>query len=181
MPKRTSAADPTPVRVVIVTMDTHLASATERARASLAGELPGLELRVHAASEWTSDPAALARCLADIAAGDLIVATMLFMEEHFLPVLPALAARREKCDALVCVMSAGEVVRLTRLGRFAMDGSSGGALALLKRLRPGKDKSGGSTSAGAQQMKMLRRIPKILRFIPGSAQDVRAYFLTLQY
>ena len=28
---------------------------------------------------------------------------------------------------------------------------------------------------------MLRRIPKILRFIPGAAQDVRAYFLTLQY
>ena len=28
---------------------------------------------------------------------------------------------------------------------------------------------------------MLRRIPKMLRFIPGTAQDVRAYFLTLQY
>ena len=28
---------------------------------------------------------------------------------------------------------------------------------------------------------MLRRIPRILRFIPGPAQDVRAYFLTLQY
>jgi magnesium chelatase subunit H len=30
-------------------------------------------------------------------------------------------------------------------------------------------------------MKMLRRIPALLRFIPGTAQDVRAYFLTLQY
>ena len=30
-------------------------------------------------------------------------------------------------------------------------------------------------------MKMLRRIPQLLRFIPGTAQDVRAYFLTLQY
>jgi magnesium chelatase subunit H len=28
---------------------------------------------------------------------------------------------------------------------------------------------------------MLRRLPKILRFIPGAAQDLRAYFLTLQY
>ena len=33
----------------------------------------------------------------------------------------------------------------------------------------------------AGQMKMLRRLPKMLRFIPGTAQDVRAYFLTLQY
>ena len=31
------------------------------------------------------------------------------------------------------------------------------------------------------QMKMLRRLPKLLKFIPGTAQDVRAYFLTLQY
>ena len=30
-------------------------------------------------------------------------------------------------------------------------------------------------------MKMLRKLPKLLRFIPGTAQDVRAYFLTLQY
>ncbi len=28
---------------------------------------------------------------------------------------------------------------------------------------------------------MLKRIPKILRFIPGTAQDVRAYFLSMQY
>src|SRR5262249_4962810 len=48
----------------------------------------------------------------------------------------------------------------------------------LKRLRGGHK---GGASAGAQQMRMLRRIPQILRFIPGPAQDVRAYFLTLQY
>jgi magnesium chelatase subunit H len=30
-------------------------------------------------------------------------------------------------------------------------------------------------------MAMLRRLPKILRFIPGKAQDLRAYFLTMQY
>ena len=30
-------------------------------------------------------------------------------------------------------------------------------------------------------MKMLRRLPQLLRFIPGTAQDVRSYFITLQY
>jgi magnesium chelatase subunit H len=59
-----------------------------------------------------------------------------------------------------------------------MSGAGGGAIGLLKRLRGGT-KHG--ASAGAQQMKMLRRIPQILRFIPGTAQDVRAYFLTMQY
>ena len=37
-----------------------------------------------------SDDAALARCKADIARGDIVIVTMLFLEEHFLPLLPAL-------------------------------------------------------------------------------------------
>jgi magnesium chelatase subunit H len=38
-----------------------------------------------------------------------------------------------------------------------------------------------NASERRRQMAMLRRIPKMLRFIPGTAQDVRAYFLLLQY
>ena len=184
-PKRISAAEVTavPLRVVLVTMDSHLASAAERAQRQLGRELPGLTLTVHAAGEWGSDGAALERCHADIAQGDIVVVTMLFMEDHFLPVLPALKARRDHCDAMVCAMCAAEVMSLTRMGKFSMDKPASGALALIKRLR-GKgstqDNKTGS-SAGAQQMKMLRRLPKILRFVPGTAQDVRAYFLTLQY
>ncbi len=30
-------------------------------------------------------------------------------------------------------------------------------------------------------MRMLRQLPKLLKFVPGSAQDLRAYFLTMQY
>jgi magnesium chelatase subunit H len=53
-----------------------------------------------------------------------------------------------------------------------------GLMGLLKRLR-GKKEGGGASGKG--QMKMLRELPKLLRFIPGTAQDLRAYFLTLQY
>ncbi len=187
MQKRTLAvesnATPAAMRVVIVTMDSHLASATERANRSLATSLPGLKLCVHAASEWGDDPTALARCKADIASGDIVIAAMLFLEDHFLPILPDLQARRDHCDAMVCAMSATEVTKLTRMGKFDMAAPATGAMAFLKRLRgkpPGPD-SGSKATAGAQQMKTLRMLPKILRFIPGTAQDVRAYFLTLQY
>src|SRR3954469_11823995 len=180
MPKPTSAADPVPVRVVVVTMDSHLSGAMERAGKTLKHRMPGLQLSLHAASEWGNDPAALERCHGDIAQGDIVVATMLFMEEHFLPVLPALQARRDQCDAMVCAMSAGEVMKLTRMGRFTMDGPQSGPMALLKRLK-GQKSNNSHNGAGARQMKMLRRLPKLLRFIPGTAQDLRAYFLTLQY
>jgi magnesium chelatase subunit H len=182
--KRISAADTTRVlaKVVIVTMDNHLASAAARANHLLAKSMPGVTLSVHAASEWADDKASLARCIADIEQGDLVIASMLFMEDHFQPVMPALKARRDHCDAMVCIMSAGEVMKLTRMGRFSMDGTTRGPMAFLKKLRgkPNENNKSGAT-AGAQQMKMLRRLPKLLRFIPGTAQDVRAYFLTLQY
>jgi len=178
MPKRTSADKTAPLRVVIVTLDSHLAATVEGAREELRRELPGLELSLHAAADWDKDAEALERCRAEIARGDIIIATMLFMENHIQAVLPALRARREHCDAMVACMSASEVVRLTRMGRFEMGGSQAGAIGLLKRLR-GSQKTG--RSDGAHQMAVLRRLPRILRFIPGAAQDLRAYFLTMQY
>lgn len=174
----TSAAINTPVRLVVVTMDTHLASAMARARASLSLEMPGLTLSMHAASEYAGNEAALARCKSDIANADIVVAGMLFLEDHFLPILEDLRARRDKCDAMICMVSASEVVKLTRLGQFDMSKPASGPMALLKKLRGTKEKS---STGGAAQMKMLRRIPQMLRFIPGTAQDVRAYFMTLQY
>ena len=181
MPKPITAADGVTLRFVIVTMDSHLSSATARAAQRLRRDFPGLILTIHAADEWGSEPEALQRCCNDIARGDIVVATMLFMEDHFRPVLEALKGRREHCDAMMCAMSASEVVRLTRLGRFSMDGTQSGPMALLKRLRGGGKKNAKTVTAGAEQMKMLRRIPQMLRFIPGTAQDVRAYFLSLQY
>ena len=180
-PKRTSAADMTaaPLRVVIVTMDSHLSSAAARAEAALAQDIPGLTLAVHAADEWGSDPEALAACHQDIARGDIVIATMLFLEDHITPVLPALRARRDGCDAMLCCMSAGEVTKLTKLGRFDMSQEATGALAMLKRLRGGTKT--GAPASGQAQMKMLKRLPKLMRFIPGTAQDVRTYFLALQY
>jgi magnesium chelatase subunit H len=181
MPKPTSAnSGAAPVRVVLITLDRHLASATQRATKTLQRQIPGLELNFHAATDWANDPASLERCKADIAQGDIVIACMLFVEEHIQAVLPDLQARRDGCDAMVGCISASEIVKLTRLGRFSMNGENqGGMMQLLKRLRGAKKKPG--ESAGQQQVAMLRRLPKILRFIPGTAQDVRAYFMTLQY
>lgn len=165
-----------PVRMVIVTLDRHLSGVFKRAAASLSHDIPGLTVALHAATDWAEDGDSLNRCLADIASGDIIVASMLFMEDHVRAVLPALEARREHCDAMIGALSAGEVIRLTKLGPFRMDGSDKGPLALLKRLRGSRSKS-----SGAGQMAVLRRLPKILKFIPGAAQDLRAYFLTMQY
>lgn len=178
MPEGMNWRSATTMRVVVVTMDSHLAGAMMQARDVLRRDIPGLELSVHAADEWGTDAEALAACHTDIARGDIVIATMLFLEDHINLVLPALRARRDACDAMVCCLSAGEVMKLTRLGRFDMGAEAKGVMGLLKRLRGSKK---GAASSGKGQMKMLRELPKLLRFIPGTAQDVRVYFLALQY
>ncbi len=166
------------VRVAIITMDTHLATATQLAAADLARECPGLQLTMHAASEWSASESKLKHCLEDIERADILLVTMLFMESHFEPVLDAIADRRAHADAVICAMSAAEVTRLTKLGDFDMSKPASGPMALLKKLKP---KPSANKSSGQTQMKMLRRLPKLLKYVPGTAQDVRAYFLTLQY
>lgn len=188
MPKRTSPANAAskhsaplstaPVRVVIVTLDQHLAGAVQRAEARLQQSLPGLTLRQHAAADWDHDDLAFERCRGDLERADIIVATMLFMDAHVQRVLPVLTAQRDRCDALLACLAAPEITRLTRCGGLEMDGKESPAMALLKRFKP---KTNSSASAGAQQMSLLRRLPQILKYIPGKAQDLRAYFLTLAY
>lgn len=175
--KRATLVDMTPVRVVILSLDSHLGEAVRRAELDLRRTLPSLTLEFHPASEWDRNPDALNAARRGVESADIVIASMLFLEDHIRSILPALKARRDTCDAMVGCLSASEIVQLTRLDRFDMSKPASGPIALMKRLKG----SGDRAKAGEKQMKTLRRLPKILRYIPGVAQDVRAYFLTMQY
>ena len=98
MPKPITAGDPSVahnarMNVLLLTMDSHLASAASNAAHRLATHVPGLNLQTHSASAWRDSDSSLAACLASIAQADIVIVTMLFMEDHFLPVLEALQQR----------------------------------------------------------------------------------------
>ena len=194
-----------PIRICVITLDAHRSTAMGHAREQLMQEMGGLSLHMHAAAEFAADPSKLQSCLDDIAQAHIIVANMLFLEEHIRLVQPALEARRMDCDAMLICLSASEVTKLTRVGRFDMQKPSSAAMNFLKKLRGAArqaDRADDSDleqaqtagfmrrstpssnthpNSGEKQMAMLRRLPKILRFIPGTAQDVRVYFLCMQY
>lgn len=172
-----------PVRVTILTLDAHFAEAFTGARRRLARDLPGLSLSMHVAAEYADDATRTAAAIADIAAADIIIAGQLFTEESAGPVKAAIAARRAACDAVCAMLCVNDVVKLTRLGKYSMadedrSTSAWSPLALLKKLR-GERTEG--RSAGERQLAALKRLPKLLRFIPGTAQDVRSWFLAMQY
>ncbi|MBW4983151.1 magnesium chelatase subunit H [Mameliella sp. CS4] len=164
--------------VVILTLDAHAAGPCARAAERLRGEFPGLRVAIHAAAEWGEHPEALEAARRDIASGDIIVTSLLFLDEHIRAILPDLQARRETCDAMVGLISDARIVKLTRMGGLDMAAPDSGVSKLMKKLRGG-GKSG--VQDGARKMRMLRRLPRILRLIPGKAQDLRAWFLCMQY
>ncbi|MEO0342649.1 MAG: magnesium chelatase subunit H [Pseudomonadota bacterium] len=173
-----SVARHKPYSVVILTLDAHIAGPVARAQARLERDFPGLELSVHAAAEWSENPQALDGARNAIGQADMVVSTILFLEEHITAVLPHLEARRPALDAFVGAVSDSQIVKLTKLGGLDMAKPESGMLALLKKLRGSSKKK---QASGEKQMAMLKRLPKILRLIPGKAQDLRAYFLCMQY
>ncbi|WP_299417913.1 cobaltochelatase subunit CobN [uncultured Sulfitobacter sp.] len=162
---------------VIITLDRHAAGPAARVAPMLAMDFPGLNVKIHAAAEWEKDPETLRAALDDIETADIIVTCVLFLEDQVRAILPALKARRAHCDAMINVVCDQELTQLTRMGDLDMSKPATGAMGLLKKLKPAKS----SGKSGAGQMKMLRRIPKILRLIPGKSQDLRAWFLSMQY
>ena len=165
-------------RVAIVTLDAHAAGPCARVEARLADEFPGLSVTVHAAAEWAEKECALTAAREAVLAADIVICNLLFLEEHIKAILPELQRAHETADAFVGMVADGQIVKLTKMGDLDMSKPSSAAVRLMKKLR-GSSKP--SSASGEKQMKLLRRLPRILRFIPGKAQDLRAWFLTMQY
>ncbi|MEO0937408.1 MAG: magnesium chelatase subunit H [Pseudomonadota bacterium] len=165
-------------RVVIVTLDSHAAGPARRALGKMAGEYPGLEVEIFAAAEWGERPEAFEAADKAVRAADIVIANLLFLEEHVARIMPALKARRDHCDAMIGVVADADIVKMTRMGTLDMMAPPSGAMKLIKRLR-GSSKP--SSSDGAKKVAMLRRLPKLLKYVPGKAQDLRAWFLIMQY
>ena len=149
MPKRISAADRTPVRVVIVTMDSHLGGRSRARRMRrCAASCRTLKLTMHAADEWGSDPAALTRCHADIARGrhrDRHDAVPRGPHPRRAAGAGGAARPLRRHDLLHVRRRGGEADARSASSTWSAEAT--GAIALLKRLRGSE---GGSGSSGAR-------------------------------
>ena len=164
--------------IVLVTLDAHAAGPCYVAARNLGSEFPGLSVGVYAAAEWGESPASLDRARAAVLGADIVLVNLLFLEEHVKAIMPQLLQKRDECDAMVGVISDAAIVKLTRMGSLDMSVPQSYMMALLKRLR-GSSKP--SAETGQKKMRMLRRLPKILKYIPGKAKDLRAWFMVMQY
>jgi magnesium chelatase subunit H len=139
----------------------------------------GIELSGYLIEELR-DPANYADFCADVAAADVFIASLIFIEDLAQKVVEAVAPHRERLKAVVVFPSMPEVMRLNKLGSFSMAqlGQSKSAIAQFMRKR--KEANG----AGFQDamLKLLNTLPTVLKYLPvEKAQDARSFMLSFQY
>ncbi|MFP7672427.1 magnesium chelatase subunit H [Marivita sp. S0852] len=165
--------------IAIITLDSHAAGPVARASLNLAKDFPGLSVTVHAAAEWAETPETLEETKQAIAQADMIVANLLFLEEHIAPIMDDLYAARDRVDGMIGVIADAQIIKLTKLGKLDMSKPASGLMKLLKSLKPKSTDS--EVEKGEKRMQQLRRLPGLLKMVPGKAQDLRSWFLVMQY
>jgi magnesium chelatase subunit H len=117
---------------------------------------------------------------ADIAAADVFIASLIFIEDLAQKVVDAVAPHRDRLKATVVFPSMPEVMRLNKLGTFSMAqlGQSKSAIAQFMRKR----KEAGGASFQDAMLKLLNTLPTVLKYLPvEKAQDARSFMLCFQY
>ena len=130
--------------------------------------------------EELRDPDNYADFCADVAAADVFIGSLIFIEDLAQKVVEAVAPQRDRLKAAVIFPSMPEVMRLNKLGTFSMAqlGQSKSAIASFMKKR--KEANG----AGFQDamLKLLNTLPTVLKYLPvEKAQDARSFMLSFQY
>lgn len=117
---------------------------------------------------------------ADVAAADVFIASLIFIEDLAQKVVEAVAPHRDRLKATVIFPSMPEVMRLNKLGSFSMTqlGQSKSAISQFMRKR----KEAGGASFQDAMLKLLNTLPTVLKYLPiEKAQDARSFMLSFQY
>ncbi|MEI6617079.1 MAG: cobaltochelatase subunit CobN, partial [Cyanobium sp. ELA507] len=132
--------------------------------------------------EELRDPQNYADFCADVAAADVFIASLIFIEDLAQKVVEAVAPHRDRLKAAVVFPSMPEVMRLNKLGTFSMAqlGQSKSAIAQFMKKR--KEKGGSSAGFQDAMLKLLNTLPSVLKYLPvEKAQDARSFMLSFQY
>ena len=116
----------------------------------------------------------------DIATANIFVASLIFIEDLAEKVAEAVKPHRERLDAAIVFPSMPQVMRLNKLGTFSMANLGQSKSAIAQFMSNRKKKS--SSSFQDSMLKLLRTLPKVLKYMPmDKAQDARNFMLGFQY
>jgi len=139
--------------------------------------------------EELRDPDIIQDLKADLADANVFICSLIFVQELAEKLVEVIGPVRDRLDACLCFPSMPEVMKLNKLGTFDLTTITGGPLGgfaqQIKDMRKKTLKKGKPASGGAFQdslLKLVRTLPKVLKFLPGDqARDARTFILSLQH
>ena len=115
----------------------------------------------------------------DVADANIFIGSLIFVQELADKVVQAVEPYREKMDAVCVFPSMPAVMRLNKIGSFTMASMGQSKSVMSDFMKKNKPKG---TSFQDGMLKLVRTLPKVLKFLPGDkAKDARAFMMSLQY
>lgn len=145
---------------------------TENANISM--ELSGYLL------EELRDPVNYEMLKKDLSEANIFIGSLIFVQDLAELVVDAVKPLRDSLDACIIFPSMPDVMRLNKLGSFSMSQLGGSTSAIGKFMK--KKKQEGGASFEDSMLKLLRTLPKVLKYLPSDkAQDARSFMMSFQY
>jgi len=129
--------------------------------------------------EELRDPENYAQFKKDVGEANIFIGSLIFVQELADKVVEAVEPNRDRLDACCIFPSMPQVMKLNKIGSFTMASMGQSKNVMMDFMK--KNKPGG-TSFQDGMLKLVRTLPKVLKFLPGDkAKDARSFMMSLQY
>jgi len=116
----------------------------------------------------------------DIAEANIFIGSLIFVQELAEKVVAVVEPERERLDSVLIFPSMPEVMRLNKVGSFTMKNLGQSKSVVSDFMKKKKQEDGSSFEEG--MLKLLRTLPKVLKFLPSDkAADARTFMMSFQY
>jgi magnesium chelatase subunit H len=130
--------------------------------------------------EELRDPVNYEQFKQDCAEANIFLGSLIFIEDLAQKVVEAVEPVRDQLDVALVFPSMPEVMRLNKLGGFTMANLGQSKSAIGDFMKKKKEEQGASFQDA--MLKIVRTLPKILKYLPNDkAQDARNFMLSFQY
>lgn len=117
---------------------------------------------------------------ADMEDANVFVGSLIFVQELAEKVIEVVKPLRDDLDACLVFPSMPEVMRLNKVGSFTMKNLGQSKSVVADFMKKKKQDDGSSFEEG--MLKLLRTLPKVLKFLPSDkAADARTFMMSFQY
>jgi len=116
----------------------------------------------------------------DVADANVFIGSLIFVQELAEKVVEVVEPNRANLDAVLVFPSMPEVMRMNKVGNFTMKNLGQSKSVIADFMKKKKQEDGSSFEEG--MLKLLRTLPKVLKFLPSDkAADARTFMMSFQY